>query len=32
MDIIKDIYTGKITKWNDNRLIAINPGKVMKSE
>lgn len=32
MDIIKDIYMGKITKWNDSRLTAINPGKAVKSE
>ena len=32
MDIIKDIYMGKITKWNDSRLTAVNPGRVMKKE
>ncbi|OKZ17674.1 MAG: phosphate ABC transporter substrate-binding protein PstS [Butyricimonas synergistica] len=25
-DIIADIYLGKITKWNDSRIAAINPG------
>ncbi|MBP8777780.1 MAG: phosphate ABC transporter substrate-binding protein PstS [Bacteroidaceae bacterium] len=25
-DIVADIYLGKITKWNDSRLIAVNPG------
>jgi phosphate transport system permease protein/phosphate transport system substrate-binding protein len=25
-EIIADIYLGKITKWNDQRLTAINPG------
>lgn len=24
-DIISDIYRGKITKWNDAKLVAINP-------
>ena len=33
MDIVKDIYMGKITKWNDSRLTAMNPGKLaMNSE
>ena len=27
MDIVKDIYMGKITKWNDIRLAAMNQGK-----
>ena len=25
-DIVADIYLGKITKWNDSRIAAINPG------
>ncbi len=25
-DILADIYLGKITKWNDPRIAAINPG------
>jgi phosphate transport system substrate-binding protein len=25
-DVIADIYLGKITKWNDPRLMALNPG------
>lgn len=25
-DIIADIYLGKITRWNDNRIQAVNPG------
>ena len=25
-DVIADIYLGKITKWNDARLAALNPG------
>ena len=25
-DIVADMYLGKITKWNDARLVAINPG------
>lgn len=24
-DIIADIFAGKITKWNDERLVALNP-------
>src|SRR5207245_9872309 len=24
-DVIADIYLGKITKWNDARLVALNP-------
>ena len=26
VDIVADIYLGKITKWNDSRIAAINPG------
>ncbi|MGB8216329.1 MAG: phosphate ABC transporter substrate-binding protein PstS [Candidatus Methanoperedens sp.] len=25
-DVIADIYLGKITKWNDPRIVALNPG------
>ena len=25
-DVLADIYLGKITKWNDARLTAANPG------
>ncbi|MCZ7383470.1 MAG: phosphate ABC transporter substrate-binding protein PstS [Candidatus Methanoperedens sp.] len=25
-DIIADIFLGKITKWNDPRIVALNPG------
>jgi len=25
-DVLADIYLGKITRWNDRRLAAINPG------
>ena len=28
VDIVKDIYMGKITMWNDSRLTAINQGRV----
>ncbi len=25
-DVLTDIYAGKITKWNDPKLVALNPG------
>jgi phosphate transport system substrate-binding protein len=25
-DILADIFLGKLTKWNDSRLLAVNPG------
>lgn len=25
-DVLADIYLGKITKWNDSRIAALNPG------
>lgn len=25
-ELISDIYLGKIQKWNDNKIVAINPG------
>ncbi|MGC8668902.1 MAG: phosphate ABC transporter substrate-binding protein PstS [Chthonomonadales bacterium] len=30
-DVIADIYLGKITKWNDARIAAQNPGTVLPS-
>src|SRR5215470_15363083 len=29
---IADIYLGKITKWNDKRLLALNPGTKLPDE
>jgi phosphate transport system substrate-binding protein len=28
-EIIADIYAGKITKWNDERIIKLNPGVLL---
>lgn len=28
-DVIADLFLGKITKWNDSRLAALNPGVVL---
>ncbi len=28
-DVIADIYMGKITKWNDNKIAAINPEAIL---
>jgi len=28
-DVLADIYLGKIKKWNDQRLISLNPGVVL---
>ena len=28
-DVLADIYAGKITKWNDPKLAALNPGLVL---
>ena len=25
-DVLAEIFLGKITKWNDNRIVALNPG------
>lgn len=25
-DVLADIYLGKITKWNDSKITAMNPG------
>ena len=31
-DVIADIYLGKLTKWNDQRLAALNPGVTLPSQ
>ncbi len=31
-DVLADIYLGKITKWNDPRLVAVNPGANLPNE
>jgi phosphate transport system substrate-binding protein len=31
-DVIADIYMGKITKWNDPRLTALNPGVALPNQ
>ena len=31
-DVLADIYLGKITKWNDSRMTAINAGKNLPDE
>ncbi len=28
-DVVADIFLGKITKWNDARMVALNPGVVL---
>jgi len=28
-DMLADIYLGKLTKWNDSRITAINPGLIL---
>lgn len=30
-DVIADIFLGKITKWNDPRIVALNPGVTLPS-
>jgi phosphate transport system substrate-binding protein len=30
-DVLADIYEGKITKWNDPRIVALNPGVALPS-
>jgi phosphate transport system substrate-binding protein len=30
-DVLADIYLGKITRWNDARIAALNPGAVLPS-
>jgi phosphate transport system substrate-binding protein len=31
-DVIADIFLGKITRWNDRRLAALNPGVMLPSQ
>ncbi len=31
-DIVADIYMGKITKWNDQRISSINPGVALPNK
>ena len=31
-DVIADIFAGKIRMWNDERLVALNPGVALPSE
>lgn len=31
-DVISDIFLGRITKWNDSRIAAINPGVALPNE
>ncbi len=31
-DILADIFLGKITKWNDSRITAANPGVVLPNQ
>ena len=31
-DVLVDIFLGKITKWNDDRLASINPGVTLPSQ
>ncbi len=31
-EIVADMYLGKITKWNDARLVAINPGLALPDQ
>ena len=30
-DVLADIYLGKITKWNDPRVLAVNPGLPLRN-
>ena len=30
-DVLAEIFLGKITKWNDNRIVALNPGVKLPS-
>ncbi len=30
--VLADVYMGKITKWNDPKLLALNPGKALPNE
>ena len=31
-DVIADIFLGKLTKWNDARLVSINPGVTLPNQ
>jgi phosphate transport system substrate-binding protein len=31
-DVLADIYLGKITRWNDSRIVAVNRGQKLPSE
>jgi len=31
-DVLADVFLGKITKWNDARLTAVNPGVTLPNE
>ncbi len=31
-DVLADVFLGKITKWNDDRLAALNPGVSLPSQ
>ena len=31
-EVIAEIYAGKITKWNDARIVALNPNTVLSEE
>ena len=31
-DVLADIFMGKITKWNDPRLVALNPGATLPAK
>ena len=30
--VLADVYLGNITKWNDSKLVALNPGKKLPDE
>ena len=30
--LLADIYLGKITKWNDSRIAAVNPGRTLPNQ
>ncbi len=31
-EVLADLYLGKITKWNDPKLVALNPGKKLPDQ
>ncbi len=31
-DVVADIFLGKITRWNDGRILALNPGTKLPAE